>query len=203
MDDFTWTEVGQRIRDWRIAAGLSQRALADMVGLSQPSIQAIETGACNPQLNSLERLASALRKSTRELIGGEPLASDPRVQRLQRILGSGHQLAIAAAEQGLACAEALLETQPNVRRTLGKSGRSFRRVLGKEDAERANELLRPPTGQSLRRRVAGDDLTPTLEGDPYGLIDDKQNPPIPHAIISDGHDNPKERNDAINFGNRP
>lgn len=112
MDDFTWSEVGRRLKDWRVAAGITQRTLSAKVGLSQPAIQAIEAGATNPQLNSLQRLASAFGRTTRELMVGQVVVSDPRVQRLERVLCSGNVLAIAAAEQGLTCAEGILGPSP-------------------------------------------------------------------------------------------
>lgn len=132
MNDFTWSEVGQRLKDWRTAAGITQRALSARVGLSQPAIQAIEAGDTNPQLNSLQRLASAFGKSTRELMLGQVVTADPCVERLERVLRSGHELAITAAEQGLTCAEALLEKLPHVHIQKGPGG--FRRTISERDA---------------------------------------------------------------------
>jgi len=163
VHDFTWSEVGQRIRDWRVGAELTQRALADKVGLSQPAIQAIESGRCNPQLNSLHLVAAALGRTTRDLISGnQTVARDARVQRLERILHSGHPLAIAAAEQGLTCGEALLGTPPNFQRTFGKSGQGLRRQLSKQESDRAKKILEPPrAGQQAQRHQEG---TPGVPG---------------------------------------
>jgi transcriptional regulator with XRE-family HTH domain len=133
MNDFTWSELGQRLKDWRIAAGMTQRGLSVRVGLSQPAIQAIEAGTTNPQLNSLQRLASALGKSTRELMLGQHMTTDPRVERLERVLRSGHELAITAAKQGLTCAEALLEKLPHVYIQKGHGG--FRRTISEREAK--------------------------------------------------------------------
>lgn len=156
VNDFTWSEVGQRIRDWRVGAELTQRALADKVGLSQPAIQAIESGRCNPQLNSLHLLAAALGRTTRDLISGsQAVARDARVQRLERILHSGHPLAIAAAEQGLTCGEALLGTPPKFQRTFGKSGRGLRRQLSKQESDRAKQFLEPPRAGQQAQEAPG------------------------------------------------
>jgi len=144
MDDFTWKEVGQRLRDWRKTAQLTQRALGASVGLSQPAIQAIESGTCNPQLSSLQLLASALGRTTRELVCDQVLIDDARVQRLQRVLQSRQSLAIIAAEQGLLCAEALLERElvpfshahsgtVAIPKTFGKARSGFRREMRTED----------------------------------------------------------------------
>jgi transcriptional regulator with XRE-family HTH domain len=118
--NFTWTEVGCRLRDWRGAAGLSQRRLAEMAGLTQPGLHAIEAGSTNPQLDSLERLASALGRNTRELVlgVGQSVSEGPQMKRLERIVASGDVDAISAAEQGLRLAESLLDRRSGFRRTL-------------------------------------------------------------------------------------
>ena len=186
MDDFNWSEVGQRLKDWRTAAGLTQRALADKVGLSQPAIQAIESGTCNPQLNSLQSLAVAFGKRTRELVCGQDLESDLRIRRLGRILCSGNLLAITAAEQGLTCAEALLVDQP---RSFASGGRGLRRKLNKEQAERAKQFLQPAQRQSSRRnRAAGDGLIAEggdlPKGKSHGFFMPERNSRVLPATIS-------------------
>jgi transcriptional regulator with XRE-family HTH domain len=157
MEDFTWREVGQRLKCWRVAAGLTQRGLAATVALSQPAIQVIESGACNPQLDSLQRLAAALGRTTRELICGQVLVHDLRAQRLERVLGSRNELATAAAEQELACAEVLLESSPQ-RFVTTQRGR-IRRYLSKKESAGLEGAFESATGAPLKRRVAGEDLS--------------------------------------------
>lgn len=159
MDDFTWSEVGQRLRDWRIAAQLSQRALAEQGGLSQPAIQAIEAGTCNPQLSSLQQLAAALGRTTRELVCGQFLGTDEHVQRLERIVCSGNILAIAAADQGLRCADALLEPPVLLRRPLVSTANGpsrGRRFYRNEKAARCGscgQILTPRLARTALRRL--------------------------------------------------
>lgn len=52
--------VGSRIRAIRAARGLSQAALAELVGVRQHRLSEWETGVILPSPSSLERLAEAL-----------------------------------------------------------------------------------------------------------------------------------------------
>jgi transcriptional regulator with XRE-family HTH domain len=191
MNDFTWMEVGQRLRDWRIAAQLTQRALGERVGLSQPAIQAIEVGTCNPQLNSLQLLASALGRTTRELVCGQLLVHDPRAQRLERVLSSGHPLAITAAEQGLSCAEALLQLPATLPKRFGKARSGFSRTLSTEDTVALGGLmLRPPEG-STQATTRSESLKGATEMRPTSIrgksvgFNVRQDPTAVPAIFSD------------------
>lgn len=47
------------VRELRIGAGLSQRALARLAGTSQPAIARYERGVATPAWETLERLAAA------------------------------------------------------------------------------------------------------------------------------------------------
>ena len=64
------TEVGtpERIRRARLAAGLSQRELAAVVGLHQTAVSKIETGERAILASELVAFARALRVSTPELL---------------------------------------------------------------------------------------------------------------------------------------
>ncbi|MDO8754885.1 MAG: helix-turn-helix transcriptional regulator [Anaerolineales bacterium] len=53
-------EPGYQIARLRIARGLTQAQLAEMVGTQQPSIARIESGNALPSLLFLERVASVL-----------------------------------------------------------------------------------------------------------------------------------------------
>jgi ribosome-binding protein aMBF1 (putative translation factor) len=53
-------EVGEKIRDARHAAGLSQRRLAELMGTSQAAIARLEAGGVGATLTTLQRLATAL-----------------------------------------------------------------------------------------------------------------------------------------------
>lgn len=48
--------------------GLSQEKLAELSGVSRVSIARFETGKLNPTLNTLEKLADALKTSVGEIV---------------------------------------------------------------------------------------------------------------------------------------
>ncbi len=52
--------LGLEVKDHREAAGLSQRRLAELVGIRQPNIARLEAGDVLPTLATLERVAEAL-----------------------------------------------------------------------------------------------------------------------------------------------
>lgn len=61
-------EVGEKIRDAREAAGLSQRELAARMGTSQAAVARLEAGGVGATLTTLQRVAAALElKVTVEL----------------------------------------------------------------------------------------------------------------------------------------
>jgi len=110
--DFDWTELGARIRQWRLARGMNQQQLAEASGLTQSGLFRIEMGRTNPQLATLQQIASALECSVRELLCGK-CDSDPHlaavVQRVKRIVESGDHAARQILESALNGAELLLE----------------------------------------------------------------------------------------------
>jgi transcriptional regulator with XRE-family HTH domain len=60
---------GKRLRAVRMARGLTQQALSDMVGLALRSYQCYEQGTREPSLSMLVTLADVLRVSTDYLLG--------------------------------------------------------------------------------------------------------------------------------------
>jgi transcriptional regulator with XRE-family HTH domain/Zn-dependent peptidase ImmA (M78 family) len=60
-DDPEWTNVGERVREARVTAGLSQEDLGALVGLDRTMIAKIEAGRRRVDALELARLASALR----------------------------------------------------------------------------------------------------------------------------------------------
>ena len=53
-------ELRQRIKERRQALGITQKELADRVGVSRPMIAMIESGEREPSLDTLVRILSAL-----------------------------------------------------------------------------------------------------------------------------------------------
>lgn len=54
--------VGQRIQEYRLAAGLTQAELADKAGMRRPHISRIEAGRYNLTIDTLSAVAEALGK---------------------------------------------------------------------------------------------------------------------------------------------
>ena len=58
---------GDVVREHRVAAGLSQEALAERCGVDRKSISRMETGAFSPRLDSVFSVAEALDIPVSEL----------------------------------------------------------------------------------------------------------------------------------------
>lgn len=63
--------MGNRIREWRDARGLTLEALADAAGVSPGYLSRMETGGRNVSLKNLAKLAAALGVSERDLVGAD------------------------------------------------------------------------------------------------------------------------------------
>jgi len=138
--DFSWSEVGARIKDKRIQLGMSQQALAAAAHLTQNGVFRLETGATNPQLSSLRYIAAALSCTVRELltgVAGENPALDDRVRRVTRIVEAGDEAALKVLDNGIETAEVLLE------RSGGRRGLPPLNRIAKGEGRRspADELL--------------------------------------------------------------
>ncbi|MEN5094417.1 helix-turn-helix transcriptional regulator [Pseudomonas protegens] len=51
---------GHRIRELRLATGMTQEAFADRCGFARTYMSRIETGGANPSLDAIQTLADAL-----------------------------------------------------------------------------------------------------------------------------------------------
>lgn len=60
--------VGQKVRAYRKEAGLSQEALAEKASLSYKYLGEVERGYVNVSLDSLMRIAKALKLKLRDLV---------------------------------------------------------------------------------------------------------------------------------------
>lgn len=68
------SEVGARVERARAAAGLSQRALADLTGISQPTLSRIISGDRTPKMPELVAIAWATGTVITELAGSGSVA---------------------------------------------------------------------------------------------------------------------------------
>lgn len=111
--DFTWHEVGTRIRDLRQARGISQAQLAKQARLSAPGLFAIEKGDINPQLGSLQRIAKVLGCTVRDLISGPNSKAASEIEEFleqaRYVLESGNKAAVFNLLGGLETARLILQ----------------------------------------------------------------------------------------------
>ncbi len=75
--DNATSDIGALIRSLRMAAGLSQRQLARLAGVSQSLIAKIETGKVNPRFETVQRILSALREYLARINVVDSVASRP------------------------------------------------------------------------------------------------------------------------------
>ncbi|GGQ26449.1 hypothetical protein GCM10010279_38140 [Streptomyces mutabilis] len=72
LPDWTYTrrrEQGDRIRDLRSRANLTQEVFAEMTGIDRRTLQRIEPGTSDPPYSSLLLIADALDVPLRDLVG--------------------------------------------------------------------------------------------------------------------------------------
>ncbi|MFO0694901.1 MAG: helix-turn-helix transcriptional regulator [Polyangiales bacterium] len=65
------TRLGQRLRELRLEAGLTQAELARRTGIHRPNIARVEAGRHTPSLETLARLASAIGVPTTRVLSGD------------------------------------------------------------------------------------------------------------------------------------
>jgi transcriptional regulator with XRE-family HTH domain len=73
--------IGERLREERVNAGLSQRELARRLGLSASMISQIESGLSKPSVGTLYAIVTELDVSLDRVIRGEDFASEERPPR--------------------------------------------------------------------------------------------------------------------------
>lgn len=69
-------KIGAFIADMRKSRGMSQRQLADEVGVTDKAVSKWETGKSLPEISTMESLCKALEIGLNELLSGERLSED-------------------------------------------------------------------------------------------------------------------------------
>jgi transcriptional regulator with XRE-family HTH domain len=69
------TNLADNLRRLREERGLSQQRGAELSGVPRPTWASLESGAANPTLSVLSRVAAALQVSIEELIGAPRTAA--------------------------------------------------------------------------------------------------------------------------------
>jgi transcriptional regulator with XRE-family HTH domain len=64
--------IGEQLRAWRAARGLSQVALAERADVVPVLVAKLELGQTDPRLSSLRKLAKACKVTVGELVDGSP-----------------------------------------------------------------------------------------------------------------------------------
>lgn len=72
--------LGQRVRALRRSAGMSQEQLGEAAALFRTYVARIESGAADPTLSVLLRLAEALGVTVQTLFDNNLESADPQVQ---------------------------------------------------------------------------------------------------------------------------
>jgi transcriptional regulator with XRE-family HTH domain len=78
----TERHFGTRLRESRLAAGLSQSELEDLSGIPKARLSRYENGHVEPSIQTLNRLARALNVSEASLLGDERAAMEEFFLRL-------------------------------------------------------------------------------------------------------------------------
>lgn len=68
---YTCTMIGKKIREKRKGAGLSLRELGELTGLTASFLSQVENDATSPSINSLQRIATALKTPVFTFLNGE------------------------------------------------------------------------------------------------------------------------------------
>lgn len=111
--------LGARIREARMAAGLTQDELADLIGVGMRQVQYYESGTSNPY-RTLRRIAEATGRSVGWFLHGDApteLAAEELAQRLEAVEAGQERLEATLSEQR-ALLDELLRRVPK-----GRSGR--------------------------------------------------------------------------------
>jgi transcriptional regulator with XRE-family HTH domain len=113
------SQLGQRVRELRLAYRATQEQLAERAGLSYKFIGEIERGKANPTVDTLYRLAKALRVEIHEL-----LLSPDRQTGSQAVYRIGFH-DVALIREALKSADRLLDRfgRPGTRKSTPKTRR--------------------------------------------------------------------------------
>lgn len=83
---FKGTAIGNGLAKARIAAGLSQQEVADLLGRQQTNISSWEVGRAEPDLETLQRLLELYAVSFEDVVRGTPHPVTVTAEEMQLIL---------------------------------------------------------------------------------------------------------------------
>ena len=140
--------LAENIRRARMNRGMTQSALADVLGVSDRAVSRWETGAACPDVTLLPRLALALETSADALLGVDPLRMEAEILQATaectRLLNAGDA---PAAVMLLREKSALCPNQPELMVYLA---RALLALKTEEAAREALTLCRAADGRKMR-----------------------------------------------------
>jgi transcriptional regulator with XRE-family HTH domain len=82
------SRFGRRLRELRVATGLSQSELAERADITPEYVSRLERGLVGPSIEALERIAKGLGVEPKSMFdySGPRVQSDPAVNRLKDLL---------------------------------------------------------------------------------------------------------------------
>lgn len=88
-------EIGQRVKQERESAGLTQERFSELLGLGEKHISAIECGAVGVSLSSLQKICTVLAISSDVILFGrsEKNDADDLAARLERLSPQQYKIA--------------------------------------------------------------------------------------------------------------
>lgn len=88
-------EIGHRLKHCREAAGLTQEALSEMLGLGVKHISAIERGAVGVSVSTIQSVCRVLSISSDELLFGNVPKNDTSdlIRRMERLTPTQYEIA--------------------------------------------------------------------------------------------------------------
>ncbi|MFT4029344.1 MAG: helix-turn-helix domain-containing protein [Protaetiibacter sp.] len=135
--------LGQRMRHFRTAAGLTLGELGDAVGVSASQLSLLENGKREPRLSLLSSIAEHLGIPVGELLDDAPPSARAALEiELERAQSGAlyAELGLPALRPGRSMPDEVLETLVGLHRELDR--RSREKIATPEEARRANTELR-------------------------------------------------------------
>jgi len=77
-------KIGKRIRDARQAKGLTQSELAEIIGISDKSVSALEVGRVEPSITQMQAISHALKKPLGAFTGEKASMVEAKFESLMK-----------------------------------------------------------------------------------------------------------------------
>jgi transcriptional regulator with XRE-family HTH domain len=127
---------GQRLRESRVAAGLSQSELEDISGIPKARLSRYENGHVEPSIQTLARLSRALNVSEASLLGDRRAILEDFFNALY-----DRGVRITSSEQGGRVAHAIADLLEAVKTDTVADETSLTRVPDAEEQRLASQVL--------------------------------------------------------------